>query len=118
MKNLSLSILDGNLVQDPEMRAVGDNQKVTQFVIAVNHGQKGDLVSFFPVEVWGRNAENCKKYLRKGSRVTLIGSLRQDRWTDDKGQVHSRIKIIASQIRFDSKGKKSMKKQEVKETAA
>lgn len=117
MKNLSYSIIDGNLVQDPEMRAIGDNQKVTQFVVAVNHGVKGDQVSYIPVEVWGKNAENCKKFLKKGSKITIIGSIRQDRWTDDKGQNHSRIKIIATQIRFDTQFRTKKKKNETKEAA-
>lgn len=118
MKNLTFSVVDGNLVQDPEMRAVGENQKVTQFVIAVNHGRKEDMVSYFPIEVWGKNAENCKKYLRKGSKITVIGTLRQDRWTDDKGQIHSRIKIIADQIRFDSRVKTKYKKDDATQNAA
>ncbi len=109
MANLAFTILDGRLVNDPEMRSVGDNQKVTTFSIAVNHTDKleqNDMVSFFTIEVWDRMAEICNKYLKKGSKVTIIGNLRQDRWKDNEGKIHSRIKIIAQQVRFDNKYKK------------
>lgn len=106
MANLAYTILTGNLVKDPELRVIGENQKVAILVIAVNHSRKKDMVSYFTVEAWGKNAEVSKRVLKKGSRISLLGDLRQDRWTDNKGEIHSRTKILARQIHFDFRGKK------------
>ncbi len=105
-------ILDGNLTQDPETKKTPTEKNVTTFTIALNHewGSKdgNKTVSFIPVETWEKLAENCSAYLKKGSRVTISGDLRQDRWKDSEGKTHSRVKVIARTVRFDStKNKKS-----------
>lgn len=110
MMNLDFALFDGNLTRDPEARTVGDNKKLTTFDVAVNHPsgkEDKDSVSYIPVETWGKLAENCGRYLQKGSRVTVEGSLRQERWQDDQGKNHSRIKVIARNVRFDTPGKRS-----------
>ena len=58
-------------------------------------------VSYFPVECWEKLAENCTQYLRKGSRVTIQGELREDRWKDQNGKNCSQLKIVARSVRFD-----------------
>ncbi|GIX41084.1 MAG: single-stranded DNA-binding protein [Leptospiraceae bacterium] len=110
--SLAFTILEGNLIKDPEMRTVGDNQKVTIMVLAVNHGKNKENVSFFTIETWGKNAENCKNYLKKGSKIRVMGDLRQDRWIDDKGSVHSKIKIVSNQVAFLKTKKKKLTKQD------
>lgn len=107
MENLSIAILDGNLTHDPEMKRLKNDKVVTSFVVAVNHerGSKEEekkSVSYIPVETWDRMAENCATYLKKGSRVTIRGSIRQDRWNDTDGKNRSIIKILAQSVRFDS----------------
>lgn len=109
MMNLDFALLDGNLTHDPEMRTVNDSKHVATFNVAVNHPsgkEDKESVSFIPVEVWGKLAENCSRYLKKGSRVTVEGAIRQERWQDDQGKNHSRIKIVARNVRFDSTAKR------------
>ncbi|MCB1315739.1 MAG: single-stranded DNA-binding protein [Leptospiraceae bacterium] len=105
MNNLSIVILDGNLTHDPELKEVGENRRVTRFTVAANHEYGGNtekkFVSYFQVECWDKLADNCSRYLRKGSRVTVTGNLRQDRWQDERGQNRSKIKINANHVRFD-----------------
>ncbi|MBI3396298.1 MAG: single-stranded DNA-binding protein [Spirochaetia bacterium] len=109
MNNLALTILDGNLVRDPETKKTKNDKTVTTFSVAMNHeyGNKegGKSVSYVPVEAWDRLAENCATYLKKGSRVTISGNLRQDRWKDNAGKMQSRLKILAREVRFDSSPK-------------
>ncbi|MDH5657002.1 MAG: single-stranded DNA-binding protein [Spirochaetia bacterium] len=111
MNNLAHVTLDGNLTHDPESRKVKNHGTVTSFNVAVNHewGNKegNKSVSYIPVETWDKLAENCAQYLAKGSKVTITGYLRQDRWKDDEGQPHSRIKVLAQSVRFDSKKKET-----------
>jgi len=108
MINIDFVLFDGNLTQDPEARIVGDNKRLTTFSVAINHPsgkEDRDGVSYIPVETWGKLAENCAKYLVKGSRVTVEGALRQERWQDDQGKNHSRIKILARNVRFENSKK-------------
>ncbi len=124
MRNIANAIIDGNLVQDPEMKQTKSEKTVTSFYVAVNHewGAKdgNHHVSYIPVETWEKLAENCGQYLKKGRRVTVEGELRQDRWVDEGGRVHSRIKIVARNVRFDSAPRKDDQpaEEEVKEDAA
>ena len=104
MMNIDFVFFDGNLTHDPEERIVGDNKRLTTFTVAINHPtgrEDKDGVSYIPVETWGKQAENCAKYLTKGSRVSVEGALRQERWQDEDGKNHSRIKILARNVRFD-----------------
>ncbi len=111
MNNLAQIILDGNLTVDPECRKTSKGKTVTNIRIATNHEwgesqnrKKG--VSFFLIECWGTLAENCDKYLTKGSKITAQGELREDRWKDKAGKTHSRIKVVAHSVRFDATKKK------------
>lgn len=106
MKNLAIAILDGNLVRDPETKQTKNEKTVTRFAVALNHewgAKDGDKsVSFVDVECWDRLAETCAQYLKKGRYVTVTGQLRQDRWKDNDGKSHSRLKIVAQNVRFGS----------------
>jgi len=107
MQNLALVVMDGNLTADPESKKTKSEKTVTQFTVALNHewgAKEGkNSVSFIPVECWDKLADNCGRFLKKGSRVTVQGQLRQDRWKDDNGQNHSRVKVIARDVRFDQR---------------
>lgn len=84
--------------------------------IAVNRSQKSggewsDKVSFFDVAIWGKTAENIKKYLNKGKQIAVQGYLEQQRW-EKNGQKYSKICIIANQIQLLSDKNKDVSQQE------
>jgi len=94
----------GNLTRDPEMKYISSGKAVCSLSIANNrvytkNGEKVTEVSYFDVEVWGQAAENCSKYLTKGSGIIVEGRLRQDRWEKD-GKTQSRVRISASAVHF------------------
>ena len=102
--NLNNVNIMGNLTRDPEMKSLPSGKEVCSLSIANNHvfmknGEKVSEVSYFDVDVWGINAENCSKYLTKGKGVIVEGRLRQDRWEKD-GKTQSRVKITASAVHF------------------
>jgi len=115
MKNLSYIILDGNLTQDPEMKNTSLGKSVTNFTVAVNHNtysgdeKEQEDVSFFEIEAWEKMGENCSEYLKKGSKVTVIGNLKQNRWKTNEGENRSKVKVVATSVRFDSQKKKESK---------
>ncbi len=111
-------ILVGNLGRDPEMRYTPSGQAVTSFSVATSRkytGSDGNLVEetvWFRVSVWGKQAETCSQYLRKGSKVLVEGRLTPDKatggprvWTRQDGTPAASFEISASMVRFlSSKG--------------
>lgn len=99
----------GNLTRDPEMKQTPSGKSVCNLPIANNrvftkNGEKMTEVSYFDVEVWGPVAENCAKYLTKGSGIIVEGRLRQERWQKD-GKTQSRVRITANAVHFMPKRK-------------
>ena len=70
-------LIMGNLARDPEIRYTASKQAVAKLTVAVGHQYKGkngevvDQTDFIPVVVWGSQAENCERYLRKGGSLPL-----------------------------------------------
>lgn len=103
MLNYSSATIEGHVTHDPQVKKTKTGKSVCTFSLAINHYSKSDeapKVSFIDVETWEKIAEICSKNIRKGKRIMVIGSLKQDRWEDDKGKVQSRLKIIGNEIRF------------------
>ncbi len=105
MNNLNSIILEGNLVRDPEANLTPRGTSVCNFAIASNRyykseGVRKDEVSYFDVEVWSRVAESCEKHLKKGRGVRVVGRLKQDRWIDDDGNPHNRVKVVGEHVEF------------------
>ena len=98
-------VIGGNLTREPALKEIGAGKKVASFTVASNrtylhNGEKKKETSFVDVDVWGPVAENCGKYLTKGSPVVVIGRLKQDQWQTETGEKRSRLKVIASNIQF------------------
>lgn len=94
----------GNLTRDPELKIIPSGKSVCSLSIANNrvytkNNEKVTEVSYFDIEVWGPIAENCAKYLKKGSGIIVEGRLKQDRWEKD-GKTQSRVRISANNIHF------------------
>jgi len=105
-------IVSGNLCKDIELKYTPDSLAIASFSIAVNEKYKDkESVSFFNVTAFGKTAENCEKYLGKGSKVLIDGSLKQESWEKD-GEKKYAIKIIAQRVEFIGKPKEQAPQQE------
>ncbi len=94
----------GNLTRDPELKSTPSGKNVCKISIAnnriyVKNGEKVTEVSYFDIDVWGTVADNCARYLKKGSGIIVEGRLRQDRW-EKEGKTQSRVSITANNIHF------------------
>ncbi len=104
--SLNKVLLIGNLTRDPELRYIPSGQAVTSFTIAINRtyasqsGEKKEEVSFIRVVVWGRSAENCNEYLKKGSQVCVEGRLQSRSWDAQDGTKRSTTEVIAQNVQF------------------
>ena len=106
-------IITGNLGRDPEMRYTPSGQAVTSFSIAVNesytnaNGEKIKKTIWFRITAWGKQAEICNQYLKKGQMVLVDGRMSADPatggpkvWTKQDGSVGSSFEVTASTVRF------------------
>lgn len=95
--------LTGRLTRDPDLRYTPNNRPVAQFTIAVNrrYAKETDEIKadFFPIVVWGKQGENCKTYLLKGSMVGIIGTLRNRSYEKD-GNTRYITEVIAEEVEF------------------
>ena len=105
-------ILVGNLGRDPEMRYTPSGQAVTNLSVATNRsytdssgGQVKETV-WFRVSVWGKQAESCHQYLRKGRSVLVEGRLNPDEngnpriWNRQDGSPAASFEVTAQTVRF------------------
>ncbi|MDI6751252.1 MAG: single-stranded DNA-binding protein [bacterium] len=106
MRGYSKAIIMGNLTKDPDLRYIPSGSAVAHFTVAVNRtykdsqGETKEETSFLPVVVWGKQAENCNQYLKKGRPVFVEGDLRQRSWEDKEGQKRSIVEIHAFTVQF------------------
>lgn len=112
MANFNSVVVLGRLTRDPELRYTPQGVPVCSFSLAVSSrrrsadGSQVEDVAFLDVEVWRQPAETSAQFLKKGSQVLVYGTLRQERWKDEKtGRPRSRIKVVARDVQFlPSKG--------------
>jgi single-strand DNA-binding protein len=112
MNNLNSILIEGNLVKDPLFRTTAKGTSLCTFTLASNRYYKQDSslekeTSFFDVETWSKLADNCKSLGRKGRGVRVVGRLKQERWNDAEGKLHTRIRIIAEHVEFKPEFKRN-----------
>lgn len=96
--------LIGNLTRDPEFATTQSGINVCKFAIAVSRdyadANGNRETDYFSIVVWRGKAEICNKYLKKGSKVGIVGTL-QNRSYEDKDRVVRHItEIIANEVEF------------------
>jgi single-strand DNA-binding protein len=96
----------GYLGRDPELRHTPEGTAVCNFSVATTEkrkdkaGELQDITTWFQLALFGRQAENVKEYLAKGSHVWLEGSLSLNQWTDREGAPRVNLEVRASNIKF------------------
>lgn len=96
--------LIGNLTRDPEMSETSSGIPFCRLGIAVNRPYSGSdgerATDFFNVTVWRTQAENCGRYLKKGSKVSVVASLQNRSYEDKDGNKRQVTDIIANEVEF------------------
>lgn len=97
-------ILIGNLTKDPELSETSSGVAFCKFGIAVNRpfaNADGDReTDFFDITTWRGQAETCAKYLAKGKKVCVVGSLQNRSYEDKSGVKRTVTDVVASEIEF------------------
>ncbi len=81
-------ILIGNLTKDPEIRSTSSGKKVASFSIAVNEGKDSngqELVQYFNMSAWEKLADILEQYVKKGTKVAVVGRLQNRSWDKPDG---------------------------------
>ena len=101
-------IISGNLTRDPELRSTAGGTSVLGFGVAVNDRRKNQQTgeweaypNFIDCTMFGARADALKRYLSKGTKVTIEGKLRWSQWERD-GQKRSKIEVIVDELEFMS----------------
>lgn len=100
--NINSVVIIGRLVRDVTIKNL-QTATVANFDIAVgNRPDKDGTItsSFFNVEVWGKQGENCAKFLSKGKLCCVKGNLIQKSWETKDGRKEKKIIINAEQVEF------------------
>jgi len=106
MKGFNRAVMVGRLTRDPEVKQTKTGRSVTDINLAVNEeytgrdGKPVERVCFIEVAAWGKLAETCGEYLKKGGAILVEGHLRLDRWQAADGQKRSKHRITADRIQF------------------
>lgn len=106
MSGVNKVIIMGRLGQDPELKVVGQNQSVARLSVATSEtwlkdGQKQERTEWHRVVVWGKQADNCAKFLTKGRQVFIEGKLQTRSWEDStSGQKKYSTEIVANNVQF------------------
>ena len=97
-------ILVGNLTRDPELTETPSGIAVCRFSIAVSRDYSSSdgtrETDFFNITVWRGRAEVCGKYLKKGNKVAVVGSLQNRSYEDKDGIKRNVTDVIANEVEF------------------
>lgn len=113
-------ILMGRLTRDPEIRYPQDGERaaVGRFFLAVDrkYRQQGQSeADFFTCACFGRTAEFAEKYLRKGTKMLVIGRVQNDNYTDRNGNKVYSVQIMVDEMEF-AESKSSQESKQGKES--
>ena len=96
--------LIGNLTRDPELASTTSGVSVCRFSIAVQRrfsNAEGEReADFFNIVVWRAQGENCHKYLKKGSKCAICGSLQNRSYDANDGTKRTITEIVADEVEF------------------
>lgn len=101
----------GNLTRDPELRTTTSGVNVCTFTVAVNKRNKKDgeqEADFFRVSAWRGLADVCSKYLAKGRKVAVVGSVTLHTYETQNGKPGANLEVTADDVEFLSQRTEQM----------
>lgn len=97
-------VLIGNLTRDPELRTTQSGVPVCIFSVAVNRRRTAEAgqpeADFFRITTWRQLAENCNRFLKKGSKVAVVGDISLNQYKDSNGLPRYSLEVQADEVEF------------------
>lgn len=107
MASVNKCIFVGNLGKDPELKYTASGEAICNFSIACSEswkdkatGEKKELTEWVRISFFGKIAEICGQYLKKGSQVYIEGSMRTRKWVDKDGQERYTTEIKGAEMKM------------------
>ena len=100
------AILVGRLGRDPETRYTSSGQAVCNFTMATDEtykdraGDRQKRTEWHRIVAWGKLAEICQQYLKKGSQVYIEGRIQSRQWDDKEGHKRTTTEVVANVMRM------------------
>lgn len=96
-------MLIGHLASDVDLRQTKSGHVLANFPVATNYyikdgDNRREMVDYHKIIAWGKLAEICHQYLKKGSPVYIDGQLRNRSFDDKEGNRHARVEILLDNI--------------------
>jgi len=104
MSDLNSVCFTGNLTKQAELKTTSGGCSISEFTLACNGSEKDkegkwvERPDFFDCKLIGKRAAALNQYLTQGQKVSVEGRLRQDRWKDNDGNNHYRIRIVVDNL--------------------
>ena len=100
-------VIIGNLTRDPELKTTTSGKSVCNFTVAVgrrfSNADGTKEADFIPVVVWGKPAESSAKYLRKGKKCAVSGSIQVRNYEAKDGSRRYVTEVVAEEVQFLAK---------------
>lgn len=99
-------IMIGNLTRDPELRTTQSGDAVCNFTIAVNRRRSNQAeawrpdADFFRVTAWRQLGENCARWLIRGKKVGIVGSVSATAYMGNDGKARANLEVTADEVEF------------------
>ena len=101
---MNKALLVGNLTRDPELSTIPNGTAVCKFSIAVNRrfadAEGNRATDFFNIVAWRALGENCGKFLKKGSKVGVVGQIQTRSYEAQDGSKRNVTEIVADEVEF------------------
>lgn len=110
MAYLNKALVMGNLTRDPELKGLPSGSTVCNFSIATNRtwkdkeGNKQEEPEFHNIVVYGKQADSCGQYLKKGQEALVEGRIQTRSWEGEDGKKNYRTEIVGESVTFGRKG--------------
>lgn len=107
---LNKAFIAGNLTRDPELKSLPSGVKVCTFSLATNRfwkdqatGERKEQTDYHNIVVFGRQAESCAQYLKKGASALVEGRMQTRSWDGPDGQKKYRTEVVADRVQFGAR---------------
>lgn len=107
MASVNKAIILGNIGKDPEVKYTASGEAICNITVATSEswkdkqtGEKKELTEWHRISFFGKLAEICGQYLKKGSQVYIEGSIRTRKWTDKDGQERYTTEIRGDEMKM------------------
>ena len=107
---INKAIIAGNVTRDPELRSLPSGIKIATFSVATNRfwkdattGERKEMAEYHNIVVFGRQAETCAQFLRKGSNCFIEGRIQTRSWDGPDGQKRYRTEVVADRVQFGAR---------------